>query len=371
MIICSALRHRRWISVRVLACFVGLAQSLQLAISPARLYLRELHNVISSRRSWNSDVRLSRQGLSDLNWWVDIDKQHLRRAIFREATTATLYTDASKSGWGGVLNRTTIVHGIWTRTESAEHITYLELLGVLRSVTALLPRLKMRRVLLFVDNQAVVYVIRNFTTRSPIMMAELRNLVALCETNNARLSVQWVPTDLNTADAPSRYKGSDHWRLDPRIFHAVTKRLQLMPTVDRFATAGTTLLPRWNSPCPEQGAEEVDGLSQDWTSEVNWLHPPLDLLPDVATKLERNPALGIVVTPFWPTEHWFHVLHRLSDQLVVVPNCRSLVCQHTRSVFGRDAQGDWPLAFWRLDPGQASIGKLCPVQWVLKHSLFE
>ena len=138
--------------------------------------------------------------------------------------------------------------------------------------------------------------------------------------------------------------------------------------MDRFATAGTTLLPRWNSPCPELGAEAVDGLSTDWTSDYNWIRPPLELLTDVATKLERSKAHGVVVAPFWPSEHWFSALHRLSSRVTVVPHARHLVCQHTRYVFGVDAQGDWPLAFFKLDPDRATT-RLPPVEWTAARQL--
>ena len=93
--------------------------------------------------------------------------------------------------------------------------------------------------------------------------------MALCETSNTTLKVHWCPTDRNIADEPSRRKALDHWRLDPRLFNAMCQRYTLTPTVDRFATAGRTLLPRWNSPCPELGAEAVDGLSTDLTSDYN------------------------------------------------------------------------------------------------------
>ena len=348
----------------MLAAFTGLAQSLQLAIPPCRLYLRSLYDTMSSKKNWESDVKLSKQALRDLSWWAALEEQRfLQRAIYREATTATLYTDASMSGWGGVLNKTAFVHGIWSKAESASHITHLELRGVLNSVKALLPRLSHRRTLLFVDNQAVVYIIRNFTSRSPVLMAELRGLVGICETANATLDVQWVPTDRNLADEPSRRRAPDHWKLDPSVFSAACARFRLAPTVDRFATAATRLLPRWNSPCPEPGAEGVDGLSQAWEEECNWVHPPLHLLPEVATKLERGPATGIVVTPFWPAEQWFQTLRGLATESLVVPHCRSLVCPFTLRTYGVNAQGDWPLVFWRLAPALVSTQAKLGVQY--------
>ena len=317
---------------------------------------------MSTRRCWESDVRLSKQALRDLQWWCALADKHLKRAIYREATTATLFIDASKSGWGGILNRRACVHGIWTKAQSAQHITYLELLGVFRSVAALLPRLKRRRCLLFVDNMAVVYIIRNFSSRAPLLMALLRDLCGMCENANTILECHWVPTDRNPADEPSRRSALDHWRLDPRVLANISARFQLGFTVDRFATAATTLLPRWNSPCPEEGSEAEDGLSTDWTTECNWVHPPLKLLAQVSTKLERAPAAGVVVTPFWPAEQWFRSLRALSSEVVVVTGAHQLECPRTRELYGLGVQGKWPLAFWRLAPGQATT--CSPAQWL-------
>ena len=112
-LICSAFRHRRWLHVRQLASFVGRAQSLNLAIPKARLYLRSLHDVIKTRQTWDSQVRLSKQAIRDLRWWAALDKTCTKRAMFREATTAALFTDASMRAWGGVLNRGLISHGLW------------------------------------------------------------------------------------------------------------------------------------------------------------------------------------------------------------------------------------------------------------------
>ena len=86
-LICGALRNRRWIKVRVLAQFAGLAQSLTLAIRRGRMYLRSLYDCISTKRTWDSDVRLSKQAIRDLRWWTQLRRENLSRAIFREANT--------------------------------------------------------------------------------------------------------------------------------------------------------------------------------------------------------------------------------------------------------------------------------------------
>lgn len=328
-LICGALRNRRWIKVRVLAQFAGLAQSLTLAIRRGRMYLRSLYDCISTKRTWDSDVRLSKQAIRDLRWWTQLRRENLSRAIFREATTATLFSDSSGYAWGGVLNGTVISHGLWTSAQrERHHITELELLAVLENVKAHLPRLRRRKILVLEDNQAVCYVFRNSSSRSPVLMALLRETWAICELNDIELSVQYVSTHDNLSDAPSRMRHSDHWRLLPDVLAYVEKKFGFKHTVDRFATAATTLLPRFNSPFPdpEHRSEAVDGLSTDWHCEHNWWHPPVHLLNSVATRLQREPAVhGTVVAPYWPTEAWFSALRGVAASAVVVPQGNSLV----------------------------------------------
>ena len=75
-ILASALSaaNRRLVPARFLASFVGLAQSMYLAVPSARLYLRALHDVISSRWTWESRVRLSKQAVRDLRWWAALSQ---------------------------------------------------------------------------------------------------------------------------------------------------------------------------------------------------------------------------------------------------------------------------------------------------------
>ena len=77
---------------------------------------------------------------------------------------------------GGVLDGTALAHGLWTKAERENHITTLELVAVLRNLTAFLPRLKGKRVHLHEDNMAVCYVLPELTTRSRVMMKYVREL---------------------------------------------------------------------------------------------------------------------------------------------------------------------------------------------------
>ena len=349
-IICGSLRRRRWIASRVLAGFAGLAQSVQLALPRARLYLRSFFDVLKTKRNWDSDVRLSKQALRDLQWWTTLDEIHCRRAIYREATMATLFSDASKRGWGGLLNGQVICHGLWTEKEREAHITELELLAVAKNVAVLLPQLKRRRVLLLEDNAAVVWISYNKASRAPRLMMHLRNLIGLLDMNDTTLEVRYVSTHSNKADMPSRFQGTDHWRLRASVFRRMESLAGLRHTVDRFACRATALVPRYNAPYPEPGAEAVDGLSQSWLHEVNWLNPPPDLLPNVLSRLEREPGIhGTLVTPYWPAESWFAAAQRVSRCARVLPSAAAAVCPIVQRKYGITGPGRWPLVFWQLE----------------------
>jgi hypothetical protein len=63
----------RWLPARQLAPFAGKAQFLYLAIAPARLFLRELHNVLATRSGWGCGVRLTHKLRRDLEWWRTVN----------------------------------------------------------------------------------------------------------------------------------------------------------------------------------------------------------------------------------------------------------------------------------------------------------
>ena len=79
---------------------------------------------------WNFDkhMSLSLEAKAELRWRINniVEAQNI---LSRNAPTVTLTTDASKLGWGAVLD-TQSTGGLWSSTESQNHINYLELLAV-------------------------------------------------------------------------------------------------------------------------------------------------------------------------------------------------------------------------------------------------
>lgn len=88
-------------------------------------------------------------------------------------------------------------------------------------------------------------------------------------------------------------------------------------TVDGFASAATSLLPRFWTKTSVMGAEAANALKQDWkTGERIWAHPPPSILPQIVKKLASpdRAAEVIVCTPFRPSMDWFFHLSSMSDE---------------------------------------------------------
>ena len=192
------------------------------------------------------------------------------------------------------------------------------------TVETFLDQLRGRRVRLFEDNQAVVTILTNATTRSPELMRELRKLWHLLDHNGIELQAEYIRSAANTwADGLSRMKDDNDWRLHPRLLKEMDVRWG-PHTVDRFATANNAHLPRYNAAYLDPLCEAVDAMAQDWRWERTWVNPPWELLSEVVAKLEQSGAAATVVAPCWPNAPWFPQLAALSDEIEILLPRRDL-----------------------------------------------
>ena len=313
-------QQRRLVKVRDLASFVGFAQSVELACPAARLYLRSLHDVMATRSSWEGSVRLDRQAIRDLGWWREIGSADVSRTIWRPPTDRTLHCDASRLAWGGVLDGTVPAQGMWQGRERGRHINYLELMSVYLTLMRFLGELQNASVLLWEDNTTVVHVLTNRTTRSPELMHLLRKVWRLLDRAGITLRVRYIASADNTwADALSRGSPFDDLELRARAWAQIESRWG-PHSVDRYASAATAQVRRFNSLLPHQGGEAASALTQDWRGENNFVFPPPAELPRIAQLLQERPTIeATVVTPYWPAQAWFQQLAAIADAVETRP----------------------------------------------------
>ena len=190
---------------------------------------------------------------------------------------------------------------------------------------------------LWEDNQAVVHIIRNRTSRSPQLMAELRALMAVLDDLDIELQPRYIRSELNPADEFSRLTDRDAWQLRPSILrmlqHKARRVLGVDFTLDAFACHQTKTCPRYASRLCDRHALGFDGLALDWRPEVVWLNPPWCLLGDIINKLHQERPAAVLIVPYWPTQMWWPRLLQLGGcQLALPPPKYCVEALHGRMV---------------------------------------
>ena len=144
----------------------------------------------------------------DLNEYVD-------------ATTLNFYTDASKRHDldFGCTFEDMWTYGQWSKgfiRQQDPSIEFLELYALCIGVLTWGHLIQNTRVIIVCDNQAVVSMVNNSTSKCEKCMRLIRMLVKNCLVFNRRIFVKYIRTDLNVrADALSRLQFKRFWKNSP------------------------------------------------------------------------------------------------------------------------------------------------------------
>jgi hypothetical protein len=226
--------------------------------------------------------RLSHAAMRDLQWWARLGSNpHVGREVW-PAPTASLFTDASMRGWGAVWNGEVPACGFFDAEQEGSSINELELLAALHGVRKFARFARGQQLQLVSDSMVTVHIVRNWTSRSPRLLAHLRTLRALCEARGITLSTRHLPSVLNLwADRLSRRRDSTAWGLSPTSTLLLARRLRAQ------------LLDGEGLPPPGAGAFGAPPL----------VLPRPTLLPVWHRHLQRL-RRGYLVGPAWTGQAW-------------------------------------------------------------------
>jgi hypothetical protein len=130
-----------------------------------------------------------------------------------------MYTDNSGYGWSAVLNEPFEALRFWSKEDEQQHITYKEPKAVRHAVESFLPQRAGRNVLLHEDNHTVCHIPTCMTSRSPVMMDELRRLWCLLDTNILIIRARCIKSTTNVwADKLSRHLDIDDYGIVSVLF---------------------------------------------------------------------------------------------------------------------------------------------------------
>ena len=277
----------------------------------ANLELRKMGNSDPhDRASWERLIPLTPECKRELSWWVqhlqEVSGQPISHHLRRLRFSGNLFSDASDSGWGGVvfsddtcdpqasaafhdqlsrhckgsteavvtLARNGIeIYGAFTPLQAVQSSTWRELLGALRLLQSLQPILAAGTFAFHLDNQAAVYMLGGVTplhpdkifggSSKPHLQRLVIQILDLAAEFNITIRAIWVPRAQNVrADAASRFSELDH--CDYSLRHCVFDRINKLwgpHSIDRFASDHNTRLPRFNSSFFSEHAEWIDCLT--------------------------------------------------------------------------------------------------------------
>lgn len=267
-------------------------------------------------------VRLTKAARADLRFWRHLGPEG--RCMHPVDTVLCVHTDAVDVGWGGTVGHSleagahgTELQGLWSAAERAKTIAWREL----RALTLVLRRLPAAQrvydsvrppvgVRCWVDNQAVVYIVRAMVTASDEIMPELRRLKNVVDSRGIQL-VRWLPSAANRhADRLSRTWDPGEPQLTRSVIESLTASLSTLigrGTVFRHRLSGG------EHPVSQRKQAEA-ALGEHWGDRrARFFNPPPALLGLTLAKMERERTRGVIVIPLWLETSFTARLRRIAD----------------------------------------------------------
>jgi hypothetical protein len=227
-----------------------------------------------------------------------------------------LSSDASDGGLGAIVHRRSgnlVAARRLDERERAGSSTARELQGILFAVESFAWALTGKRAVLQCDNQGAVAITSKGSPKGNLNSIAIA-LANKCSEINCDLKVVWVPRELNVeADEASRLEDLDNWGIQPSVFRVCETKWGKF-SVDRFADHENALCPRFNSKYFVPGTEAVDCFAETWSSDFNWVVPPVALIAPAVQFMLANKAEGVLGIPEWPSSPFFALLVNASGE---------------------------------------------------------
>ena len=221
---CKSLTASKDHTIRYVANVIGMLTASFPAVKYGKLHFRDLENVNPKLLSitngcYDSIMQLDESALEDVNWWIgNIDQAY--NDIYHGSPSSSLITDASKSGWGAIFDSTK-TNGLWSISESPEHVNILELRAILFGLMALVDQTGLHIKVLSDNTTAVSGVNKMGTSHSQDCNTIVKLIWQFAKSNNLWLSATHIPGIFNkVADTESRkHEYNLEWKLNEIYFN--------------------------------------------------------------------------------------------------------------------------------------------------------
>lgn len=319
-------------TIREVAQAIGYIVSSLPAVQYGRCHYRTIENdkIVALKKAkgdFDSPMCLSASAVVELQWWVN-NLVTAFNFIQPPVVDCTINSDASLTGWGGVMNNIS-TGGHWLKNEAINHINYLELLAAYFVLKSFLKDVIGKHVKMMIDNTTAVFVINNMgTCHSDPCNSIACKIWILCEENGIWLTAAHIPGKENViADYESRKINLDtEWMLNPQYLSHALEGIPFIPLIDLFASRINKQFDQYVSYRPDPFASYIDAFTISWADIKFYCFPPFSCILRVIRKIIRDQARGVLVVPQWPTQTWYPMLLPILEQPpIILPPARDLL----------------------------------------------
>jgi hypothetical protein len=268
-----------------LRSLVGKIIATKIAMEPAQLFTRALSALISNEQNTETKIKLNKEALDELLFWQEkwftCNGRPIVTAlggVIVRGKMLEMNADAGAIGFGAHLQDGSEVKEILPLELLHQSSTVRELFGLQKCLSAMTEKLKGNTVCVKLDSLPAV---RNIVKGGgPVAECSLivQNIWKWCEQNKIKLTVEWIPREMNTkADALSKACPSK-WNLKEET------RLKIMEI---------------------KNGEEAKIVGELEQNKKTWMIPDFNTLSYVINHMISKQIKGIIIHPVWEAQVWW------------------------------------------------------------------
>ena len=230
----------------------------------------------TKKGNFDSFINFSDKVRSDLPWWIKIT--NTSNTVTHGNPQVTIYSDASLTGWGGVVNSTS-TGGQWSEDESKTTSITWRSWHVSSPWRHSAQMFKIVMWKLWLIKTTGISYMNSMGARSLSCSQITWELWVRCAQHGMWLSALHIPGKQNVlADKESREKRSDsEWKLTSQLFECIIP-LWGSPSVDLFASRLNYQLTPFVSWTPDSEKMAMDVFSLNWKGQYFYAFPPFSLV---------------------------------------------------------------------------------------------
>jgi len=317
------------LSIRKLSCIIGNIVASFPAVPYGKLHYRSLEKFkVRSLRcnegNFDQYVTITEPVISELSWWIrNIGSAY--KNISETEISKTIYTDASRLGWG-IFSNNISNGGKWDHKEQELHINALELLAIKYGIKAFCHKTNLHIKIMCDNSTAIAYIKNMGGMQSNICNKIAKDIWDWCEYRSIWITPTFIPGKLNVdADNASRlFNDATEWMLSTNVFNSITKNFGL-PEIDLFASISNKQLNKYVAWKPDPEAIAIDAFTISWGKSFSYIFPPFSVLGKVMKKIQEDKAKCILISPEWPTQPWYATMLKLASRRIIFKPANGLL----------------------------------------------